>query len=442
MSARNKLNPFANLSNPKEVWAWGMYDFANQSFTLLINTLLFAIYFKDVVVGDDQRGDWLWSILFSSSMLLVVFASPIIGAIADARCWRKEVLMLTGVGCVLMTCGLGFIQPSMILLAAMLYIPANFCYQIGENALASFLTDVADSRNTGRVSAIGWTMGYTGAIFILIIVFASMLLFDMKSPEQWRPFFLFAGIWFMLGMIPAALILKEHKRPIVQLHQNPVADAFMRMKQTIEHAAMYRQLLVFLVSFFVYAIGIQTVIAFAAILAKEFGFKEEQLLLFVAQITITAGISAAITSRFQDTIGAKRTIQIYLGVWVVSTAMLAVLSGVPSLPRWLFWVIGNGIGFGLGGTGTASRAMVARLTPKHKGAEFFGLWGVSYKLAAVGVLGFGFVKAGMGNTWALVLLLGFFAMGFVLLLPVNEVAGVRAAQRASRQYNRACVSND
>jgi UMF1 family MFS transporter len=442
MSALNKLNPYSNLPNPKEVWAWGMYDFANQSFTLLINTLLFAIYFKDVVVGDAQQGDRLWAILFSSSMLLVVVASPIIGAIADARCWRKEVLMLTGIGCVLMTCGLGFIQPNMTVLAALLYIPANFCYQIGENALASFLTDVADSRNTGRVSAIGWTMGYTGAICILIIVFASMLIFDMKSPEDWRPFFFFAGLWFLLGMLPAAIVLKEHKRPIVLRNNNVLLDAFMRMKDTVVQASNYRQLLLFLIAFFVYAIGIQTVIAFAAILAKEFGFKEEQLLLFVAQITITAGISAAVTSRFQDKIGAKRTIQIYLGIWVLSTAMLAVLSGVPSLPRWLFWVIGNGIGFGLGGTGTASRAMVARLTPRHKGAEFFGLWGVSYKLAAVGVLGFGFVKAGMGNTWALLLLLGFFAIGLVLLLPVNELAGVRAAQRSSKIYRQECESAD
>jgi len=431
-----KLNPYAGLPNPKEVWAWGMYDFANQSFTLLINTLLFAIYFKDVVVADSQNGDRLWSILFSSSMLLVVIASPIIGAIADARCWRKEILMLTGIGCVLMTCGLGFLQPSMILLATVLYIPANFCYQIGENALASFLTDVANSRNTGRVSAIGWTMGYTGAILILILVFAAMLIFDMKSPESWRPFFFFAGAWFLLGMIPAALILKEHKRAIIRHHDNVIADAFIRMRETVVQATNYRQLMLFLIAFFVYAIGIQTVIAFAAILAKEFGFKEEQLLIFVAQITITAGIAAAVTSKFQDKIGAKRTIQIYLVIWVLSTAMLAILSGVPSLPRWLFWVIGNGIGFGLGGTGTASRAMVARLTPRHKGAEFFGLWGVSYKLAAVGVVGFGFVKAGLGNTWALVMLLGFFAVGFVLLLPVNELAGVRAAQRATRDHCR------
>ena len=116
---------------------------------------------------------------------------------------------------------------------------------------------------------------------------------------------------------------------------------------------------------------------------------------------------------------------------------LAILSGVQGLPEWLLWVIGNGIGFGLGGTGTASRAMVARFTPRHKSAEFFGLWAVSFKLAAaIGVLSFGLVKSGLGDTWALVLLPGFFVVGFVLLLPVNETRGVRAAQRATREYER------
>ncbi len=437
MSVIRRLNPFAGLPNAKEVWAWGMFDLANQSFTLLINTLLFAVYFKEVVVNDEAQGDRLWAILFSSSMFLVVLASPVIGAIADARCWRKEVLMLSGMCCIAGTCGLALVRPDMIWLAALLYIPANFMYQIGENALASFLSDVATSRNVGRISATGWTMGYVGALCLLALTFAAMLLLDLKAVGSWRPFFLFAGIWFLLGMIPSALFLKEHKRPNVRLRENVVADAFVRMGETVRHAANYRQLSLFLIAFFVYAFGIQTVIAFASILARKFGFADTELVLFVAQITLTAGIASAGTSFFQDRIGAKLTIQIYLVVWIISTVALAILSGAEGLPEWLLWVIGNGIGFGLGGTGTASRAMVARFTPRHKAAEFFGLWAVSFKLAAaIGVLSFGLVKSGLGDTWALVLLAGFFVAGFLLLLPVSETRGVRAAQRATREYER------
>jgi len=437
------LHPFAGFEHPKRVWAWAMYDLANQSFTLLINTLLFAVYFKNIVAPDPVQGDRLWALLFSGSMLLVVLVSPVVGALADARCWRKEVLMLAGMGCALSTCGLALVRPEMVWLAALLYIPANFMYQIGENALASFLTDVATSRNIGRVSAIGWTMGYAGALVLLALTFAAMLIFGLKEVELWRPFFVFAGLWYFLGMIPAALYLHEHKRKIVRHTANPLAEAMARMRDTVRHATQYRQLLIFLVSFFVYGFGIQTVVAFASILAVDFGFTETKLVLFMAQITITAGIASWATSAFQDRIGAKVTIAIYLGVWIASTAGLAALSGIDALPEWLLWVIGNGIGFALGGSGTASRAMVARFTPRHKSAEFFGLWAVSFKLsAAVGVLSFGLVKSGFGDTRALILLAGFFVVGLALLLPVNEVAGVRAAQRASRAYEREALGAD
>ena len=87
------LNPFRGLDNPKTVCAWGLYDLANQSFTLLINTLLFSIYFKEVVVGVDSKGDSLWGLTFSGSMLLVVLASPLLGAVADCRGWRKNFLV-------------------------------------------------------------------------------------------------------------------------------------------------------------------------------------------------------------------------------------------------------------------------------------------------------------------------------------------------------------
>lgn len=160
-----RLNPFARLPNGRVVWAWGMYDLANQSFTLIINTLLFSIFFKEVVVGvgtpqSAARGDSLWSITFASSMLVVVVLSPFAGALADARAWRRRFLLGTGLVCVALTCSFAGLGPGMIVLAIALYIPANVAYQLGENFLASFLPSVSTSRNIGRVSGIGWAMGY------------------------------------------------------------------------------------------------------------------------------------------------------------------------------------------------------------------------------------------------------------------------------------------
>ncbi|MFG0283230.1 MAG: MFS transporter [Phycisphaerales bacterium JB039] len=436
-----RLNPFRDLPNPREVWAWGMYDLANQSFTLLIITLLFSRYVEFVVVGPDAEGDTgagklAWSLIHGGSLLLVVVLSPVVGAIGDLRGWRKQILVFTGVLCACLTCGLGLVGAGAIALAAALYMPANICYQIGENFLASFLPDVSTSRTIGRISAIGWMMGYVGALLLLIAAMGGMLLFGREDTAAWRPFFIFAGLWFLIFMIPATLILRDDD-PVADRSDGLLRQSFGRLADTVRQASRYRQLAKFLLAFFIYGFGVQVIIGFASIIAAGYGFEKVQLVVFVAQITITAGIAAALTMTFQDRIGAKATVMIYLGVWILSCAGLIAIKLIwPSQgPQWPLWVVGNGLGFGLGGIGTASRSMVGRFTPRQKRAEFFGLWGFVYKLAgALGVLSFGAVAKLFGDLASLLLLGSFFIIGLLLILPVNEVAGVCAARRVERQW--------
>jgi len=478
-----KLNPFKGLPNPKEVWAWGMYDFANQSFTLLIITLLFSLYVKEVVTPHpiaspelaqylsdlgtdpgvappsgleselaayrdadaraDREGSAIWSWIHGGSLLLVVLASPIVGALADVKGWRKQFLIGTGFFCCVLTCALVFAKPGLIWLAAILYVPANLCYQIGENFLASFLPRVSTQRNIGRVSAIGWTMGYVGALCLLVLSFAGMVLLGLSEPQDWGLFFVFAGLWFLLGMTPSVFMLHDDAPSRRPTEENIFAQSFGRVADTLRHAGNYRQLVKFLIAFFVYAFGVQVIIGFASIIAADFGFEKQQLILFVAQITVTAGIASAATTAFQDRIGAKWTVMLYLVIWIASSGGLVLIKLVwpDGGPQWPLWLVGNGLGFALGGIGTASRSMIGRFTPKHRTAEFFGLWGMTYKLAgAIGVLSFGTVAGYFGQLASLWLLLGFFVVGFILVLPVSEVAGVRAARRTERDFERARVA--
>ncbi|GIW74218.1 MAG: MFS transporter [Phycisphaerales bacterium] len=469
-----KLNPFAGLPNPREVWAWGMYDLANQSFTLLIITLLFSIYVTSVVVPQpaldpatardvqaieqgelsldeapqpvqrayaqvqqaQRQGKLVWSLMHGGSLLVVVLASPLVGAWADVRAKRKALLMATGVLAGVLTCALGLVGPGMVLLAALLYVPANICYQLGENFLASFLPDVSTRRTMGRISALGWTMGYVGALLLLGIVAAVMLLAGLKEPSQWRGLFVFAGLWFLLGIIPAGLFLRADRVPAVPT-RDPLAEAVRRVRSSLAGAGRFDELRRFLLAFFVYALGVQTIISFASIIARDFGFTDVDLVLFIAQLTITAAAASLATSTFQDRLGARATVALYLLVWVASClGMVAIAVIWPhGGPQWPLWTVGNGLGFALGGIGTASRAMVGRLTPVHRSAEFFGLWGMVYKLAgAVGTISFGLVARYLGDLWSLVLLAGFFLVGLGLLLRVGERRGIRQARAAERAY--------
>ncbi|MCL4740822.1 MAG: MFS transporter [Phycisphaerales bacterium] len=433
----SRLNPFRGLSNPREVWAWGMYDLANQSFTLIIITLLFPVYFREVISPDPRRAEALWSALGSGSLLLVVAVSPFLGAIADGRGWKKRLLILTGVLAAALTAGLAATGPGTVLLAAALFFCANVLYQLGENFLASFLPEVATPRNIGRVSATGWAMGYAGALVLLVISAGAIALFGLDK-TRWSALFLFAGVWFALGMVPAILILRERPPPA---DPGPLSDllglAVRRVRDTLAHARHFAHLARFLTAFFVYGFGVQTIIYFAGIIANDFGFTEVKLVLFALQLTVTAGVASVVTAMIQDRVGARTMVLISLGVWIATAAGMLALTAAPDPPEWLFWLVGNGVGFGLGGIGTSSRSLVGRFTPVQKSAEFFGLWGMTYKLAGVvGVLAFGQMKAWLGDAPAMIALTAFFVAGLVLTLRVDETAGVRAARRAERDAAR------
>lgn len=436
-----RIDPLKGVPNKREVLAWGLYDLANQSFTLLIITVLFPVYFKQVVVPVDpdkpgaNTGDALWAYAGAGSLAIVVLASPFVGALADQFGLKKRILLVTGVICSALTAALALLGPGDAGLALTLFVVANICYQLGENTLAGFLPEIATQRNIGRVSAIGWTMGYIGALALLVIVVVAMLAFDLRQETRWRPFFVLAGVWFALGMIGPMVELRE-TRPGTRPRIAPGA-VVERLAQTVRQASHYRQLARFLLAFFIYGLGVQTIIYFAGIIARDFGLEGPKLLIFTLQITITAGISAVLTGIYQDRLGARTTVMIFLGVWIATATGLLALTLIPGEARaanqWAFWVVGNGVGLGLGGIGASSRAMVGRFTPRHKTAEFFGLWGMTYKSAGVvGVLCFGQVKQSLGDTASMLVLGSFFVVGLVLLLRVNETRGVRAARRAER----------
>ncbi|MCA9300142.1 MAG: MFS transporter, partial [Phycisphaerales bacterium] len=252
-----RLNPFRGLPNPREVWAWGMYDLANQSFTLLINTMFFGLYVQEVVAPDKPTGDRLWGTIGPLSLLVVVLIGPFLGATADARGWKKRMLIGSGVLCVGFTCAFGLIQPGWMLVAALLYIPANIFYNIGENFLASFLPLVSTKKNIGRVSATGWAMGYVGALLLLLISGVLITIFGWTATEQYRPLFVLAGIWFAVVAIPTVLFLHEDRPE--RTARGALGEGLHRMRQTILDASRYAQLLRFLSVFFIYSMGTQVV---------------------------------------------------------------------------------------------------------------------------------------------------------------------------------------
>ena len=429
-----RFYPLNGFPQQRQLWSWISYDVANQSFTLIINTLLFSIFFSQVVVKNPAIDDRIWALTYGSSMLLAALFSPLAGAVADERAWKKMFLISSGLMCGVFTCALGFIQPGQIWLAVLLYIPANFAFSIGENFLASFLSGLSELKNVGRVRGFSWACSYVAALILLILTAGGMVLLGCESSDSWRPFFIFAGLWFLAFTVPTLLWLKEPKMPQVYHNEkNLLTLGFIRLAKSLRDIPRYKDLTILLVASLFYGTGMSVVVFFASKIAVEYGFEQVDLVIFVAVITVSGIVGTIIPTLYQDRIGHRNSVLIFLVIWLLTSlgfAYYAHLNTAHSLsgaldkyPTWPLWLIGNLLGFGLGSLGSANRAFVSYLAPTNREAEVFGIWGLMWKLSAIMTFPFAWVKDTVGTSQALLVLAGFIFVGLVLTLLTNERRG-------------------
>lgn len=142
---------------PREVWAWAMYDFANSGYTTVVITAIFNAYFVAVIAGNAPWATFVWTLSLAVSYALIMFVAPLIGAYADAYAAKKKLLIVTTSGCVVFTALLFFAGPGSLWLAIPLIILSNFFYGSGENLIAAFLPELARERALGRISGWGWS---------------------------------------------------------------------------------------------------------------------------------------------------------------------------------------------------------------------------------------------------------------------------------------------
>jgi UMF1 family MFS transporter len=433
-----RLYPLHGFPRQRQIWSWISFDVANQSFTLIINTLLFSIFFSEVIVRDQSIDDRVWALTYGGSMLLTALLSPLAGAAADERGWKKRFLISSGILCGVFTCGLGLLQPGQIWLAVLLYVPANFAFSIGENFLASFLSNLGKQDQVGRVSGFSWACAYAAALLLLVLTAGTMAVMKWESPDSWRPFFVFAGLWFLAFTIPTILWLHE---PAVTgtLHpkRNLLTTGFIRLAESTREISKFKDLTILLAASLFYGTGMSVVVFFASKLAGEYGFQQVDLVLFVAVITLSGIVGTLIPTFYQDKIGHRLSVLLFLGVWLFTALGFAcyahlfeshAISGAPgSFPTWPLWLIGNLLGFGLGSLGSANRAFVSYLAPPSREAEVFGLWGMMWKLSAIMTFPFAWVKDTAGTAQALLVLAGFILAGLILTLFINEQRGLEAA---------------
>jgi UMF1 family MFS transporter len=401
-----------------------MYDFANSGYTTVVITAVFSAFFVAGVAGKAPWATFAWTAALSVSYLAVLLTAPLLGAYADAHAAKKKLLLISTAGCVLLTAALYFTGPGTVALAMALIILSNFFFATGENLIAAFLTELADSKAMGRVSGWGWAFGYLGGLVSLGISLAYILTVEkqgVKGTEYVPVTMLITAFLFALCATPTFLFLKERARPHRE-QEHP----WKRVRQTLRQARNHRDLWRFLTCILFYQAGIMAVIALAAIYATEamkFTFVDTIILILV--VNITAALGAFGFGYLQDAIGHIKAMTLVLIGWIIMIALAYIAEGVT-----LFWVAANLAGLCMGAAQAAGRAIVGYLSPPARTAEFFGLWGLAVKAASIfGPLTYGAV------TWIFegdhrlgILSVGaYFVVGLVLLVGIDVERGRRAA---------------
>lgn len=421
--------PRALASNVRfrEVWAWSMYDFANSGYTTVVITAVFNAYFVAAVAGKAPWATFAWTAALSISYFAVLVTAPLVGAWADAHAAKKRLLLLATAGCVVFTAGLYFAAPGAVALAIVLVALSNFFFATGENLIAAFLPELAESKAMGRVSGWGWAFGYLGGLVSLGISLAYITWAQKQGhtgPDFVPIVMLITAALFALCATPTFLFLRERAQP-----QPRTERAWARLLHTLRHAAEFRDLRRFLLCILFYQAGIMAVIALAAIYAQEaMKFTTQQTIQLILVVNVTAAIGAFGFGYLQDAIGHIRAMMLVLIGWIVMIALAYLAEGVS-----MFWVAANLAGLCMGSSQAAGRAIVGYLSPPARLAEFFGLWGLAVKAASIfGPLTYGIVTWMFeGNHRLGILAVGvYFVIGLALLAGIDVERGRRAALAA------------
>ncbi len=414
----------------REALSWAMYDFANSGYTTVVITAVYNSYFVSTVAGGATWATFAWTAALACSYALIMISAPMLGAWMDVRANKKRVLAWTTAGCVLATAALAWTGPGMLGLAIALIIVSNFCYGTGENVSAAFLPELARPEGLGRVSGWSWALGYLGGLVVLGLCLAWVLAAQARgapATEYVPVTMLITATAFALTALPVFIWLRERALPSQTASAGAWRTGYARLADTLAHAVRYRDLATLLAAIVAYQAGIQTVIVLAGVYATQaLGFGITQTITMILVVNLTAALGAAVFGSVQDRLGHHRTLTGVLLLWLLTVLLAWRATDAPT-----FWLAANLAGLGLGAAQSAGRALVGALAPAQRRGEFFGLWGLAVKLAAIiGPLSYGAVTWVLaGDHRAAMLATGvFFVIGLAVLRGVDVERGIAAAQ--------------
>ncbi|MFD1017724.1 MFS transporter [Thalassobacillus hwangdonensis] len=420
----------------KPVLSWVFYDFGNSAFATTMMAAVLPIFYYDVAASglEESLATSYWGYSQSIAVLIVAILSPILGAISDYSAAKKKFLMFFAFMGVIASVLMAFVGEGDYLLASILMIVGTIGFSGGNVFYDAFLPEVADKKSIDKVSAWGFAFGYIGgglllAVNLLMIMKPGLFGFP-NTLVATQAAFVTVGVWWLVFSIPLFKNIVEEKKVQPKRDRSYMSIGFQRVGSTFKEIKQYKQLLLFLIAFWLFNDGISTIIKMATIYGREIGIDSNDL---IAALLITQFVGIPCTFFFgwlAGKITPKKTLSITLIIY-----MMIVTLGYFMTSSLHFYLLALCVGFVQGGAQSLSRSIFGRMVPDDRHAEFYGFYGISSKFAAIfGPFVFGIVGQLTGSSrYGIFSLIIFFIVGFILLQKVNVTKGEEEARQQTNE---------
>ncbi|MGD8404747.1 MAG: MFS transporter [Anaerolineales bacterium] len=435
----------AVIDDKREIFGWAMYDWANSAFSTTVGTVFLGPYVASLArnaaevagttnvsfLGIPVAPDSFLPYCISFSVGMQVLFLPILGAIADYSHLRKQMMRLFATIGAVATIFLFLLTGNLWWLGGVLFIIANLAFGAAIVFYNAYLPDIASEEKRDGVSSYGWAMGYLGGGILLALNLAFYLFSDrigVPGDLAVRINLASAGIWWLgFSFITWARLRARRASRALPAKENYATIGFKQLRKTLSEVNHFPETLKFLLAYFLYNDGIQTVIAvsatFAAAPLLQGGLELEQqtLTAVILMIQFVAFGGALLWGRLANWIGAKRSIIVSLVIW--SGVVIYAYGGLQGDSVIIqFFIMGMFIALVMGGSQAISRSLFAQMIPDGKEAEFYSFYEISERGTSwIGPLIFGLANQLFGSLRYGILSLIFFFIAGLIILPFVKV---------------------
>lgn len=369
----------------KESFSWAFYDWANSAYATTVLAVFFPLFFgeywsagADTTVTTARLG-----IATSITGVILMALSPVTGALSDLAGSKKRYLLYTTLAGSISTASLFFVPEGSWLTAIALFSLSSLCFSGGMIFYDSLLGSVALRKRLNLISSLGYSLGYLGGGILLalnILAVTKPELFGISdSSTAVKISFVSVGIWWMLFSVPLFRFVQEKKHKIKEAHSHDLAAGFKKIRDTLTHIKSIKGVFLFLLAYWLYIDGVDTIIRMAVDYGKSLGFESGSLIKAIL-ITQFVGFPSALLTGiiFKGERGARKGIYFAIAVYLGVTVFGAFMKNETH-----FYMLAVTVGLVQGGIQALSRSYFASIIPENREGEFFGFYNMIGKFAVI-----------------------------------------------------------